>query len=60
ARRTDAPESELQTWLDLSRFFDDVDDLRTIYKDAVHYHDYRTQEIAEKIADHVRQQLPTE
>ena len=60
ARRTDAPESELQTWLDLSRFFDDVDDLRTIYKDAVHYHDHRTQEIAEKIAGHVRQQLSTE
>ncbi len=60
ARYASAPESELQTWIDLSRFFDDVDDLTTIYKDAVHYHDYRAQEIAEEIADHIRVKLAAE
>jgi len=57
ARRARSPESELQSWVDLSRFFDDVDDLTSIYTDAVHYYDYRTQELTAEIADHVRRQL---
>jgi hypothetical protein len=56
-RRAAAPENELQTWIDLSTFFKNVDDLTEVYYDAAHYHDFRTQEIAEEIAVHVQRAL---
>ena len=48
-RRSITSESELQTWADLSNFFGSVDDLTDVYYDAVHYHDFRSQEIAEHV-----------
>lgn len=57
ARLGQNPGNDLQTWVDLSRFFSDVDDLTEVYRDAVHYHDYRNREIAVEVAGHVRRAL---
>ncbi|MBT3171699.1 MAG: hypothetical protein HN333_09760, partial [Rhodospirillaceae bacterium] len=57
ARQANGSRNSLQTWVDLSHFFSDVDDLADVYYDAVHYHDYRAEEIAEEIAVHVRRVL---
>ena len=57
ARLANGSRNGLQAWIDLSHIFKDVDDLADVYYDAVHYHDYRAEEIAEEIAVHVRRVL---
>jgi len=57
AQQFQSPQNKLQTWVDLSNIFNDVEDLADVYYDAVHYHDYRAQEIAEIIAVYVRRVL---
>lgn len=56
-RQAQGPRNSLQTWIDLSHFFRDVDDLADVYTDAVHYHEHHTEEIAEEIAVQVRRAL---
>jgi alpha/beta superfamily hydrolase len=47
----------LKSWIDLSRQFETVEDLTTVYKDAVHYYDNRIRELAEEIAKFIRQKV---
>ena len=53
ASLADNPRHKLGTWVDLSRYFSDVNDLTGVYYDAVHYRKHRTQEIAKEVAVHV-------
>ena len=56
-QRAQNPRNELQTWIDFSTFFRNADDLTDVYYDAVHYHDFRVQEIVEEVAVQVRRAI---
>ena len=48
---------KFQTWIDLSNFFNNTEDLTDVYYDAVHYNDHQAKELADHMAMHVRRVL---